>query len=103
MAAHHRLALEGGLSPDIAAAVADGRRPERMADDEKALYDFCTALHRDGRVSDATYASALAEFGEQGIVDMVGRDPIGACRTNGPSQSCPPARTSQRRNPRRRQ
>ena len=71
-AAHHRLALEGGLSPDIAAAVADGRRPERMADDEKALYDFCTALHRDGRVSDATYASALAEFGEQGIVDMVG-------------------------------
>ena len=43
-----------------------------MADDEKALYDFCTALHRDGRVSDATYASALAEFGEQGIVDMVG-------------------------------
>ena len=29
----------------------------------------------------------------------MGRDPIGACRTNGPSQSCPPARTSQRRNP----
>jgi len=71
-AAHHRLALEGGLSPDIAAAVADGRRPAGMANDEEALYDFCTALHRDGRVSDATYASALAEFGEQGIVDMVG-------------------------------
>ncbi len=71
-AAHHRLALEGGLSPDIAAAVADGRRPEEMADDEEALYDFCTALHRDGRVSDATYARAVAEFGEQGIVDMVG-------------------------------
>ena len=71
-AAHHRLALEGGLSPDIAAAVADGRRPEEMADDEEALYDFCTALHRNGRVSDVTYARALAEFGEQGIVDMVG-------------------------------
>jgi 4-carboxymuconolactone decarboxylase len=71
-AAHHRLALEGGLSPDIAASVADGRRPEGMADDEEALYDFCTALHRDGRVSDATYARALAEFGEQGIVEMVG-------------------------------
>ena len=70
--AHHRLALEGGLSPDIAAAVADGRRPAEMASDEEALYDFCTALHRDGRVSDAAYARALAEFGEQGIVDMVG-------------------------------
>ena len=71
-AAHHPLALEGGLSPAIAAAVADGRRPDEMAADEAALYDFCTALHRDGRVSDATYARALAEFGEQGIVDMVG-------------------------------
>ena len=70
--AHHRLAMEGGLSPEIAAAVADGRRPEGMADDEAALYDFCTALHRDGRVSDAIYARALAELGEQGIVDMVG-------------------------------
>lgn len=70
--AHHRLALEGGLSPDIAAAVADGRRPEGMADDEEALYNFCTALHQDGRVSDAVYARALAEFGEQGIVDMTG-------------------------------
>jgi len=71
-AAHHRLALEGGLSPDIAAAVADGRRPEGMSDDEEALYDFCTSLHRDGRISDAVYARALAEFGEQGIVDMTG-------------------------------
>ena len=71
-AAHHRLALEGGLSSDIAAAVADGRRPDGMADDEEALYDFCTALHRDGRVSDTTYARALNEFGEQGIVEMVG-------------------------------
>ena len=71
-AAHHRLAMEGGLSPDIASAVADGRRPEGMADDEAALYDFCTALHRDGRVSDAAYARVLDEFGEQGIVEMVG-------------------------------
>ena len=71
-AAHHRLALDGGLNPDIAAALADGRRPEGMADDEEALYDFCTALHRDGRVSDTTYARAVAEFGEQGVVEMVG-------------------------------
>lgn len=71
-AAHHRLAMEGGLHADIAAAVADGRRPDSMAADEEALYDFCTALHRDGRVSDAVYARAVAEFGEQGVVDMVG-------------------------------
>jgi 4-carboxymuconolactone decarboxylase len=70
--AHHPLALKGGLNPEIAKAVADGRRPEKMAEDEAALYDFCLELHRNRSVSDATYARALAKFGEQGIVDMIG-------------------------------
>ncbi len=70
--AHHTLAMKGGLSPEIAKAVAEGRRPERMADDESALYDFCIELHRNRSVSDATYARALAKFGEQGIVDAIG-------------------------------
>jgi 4-carboxymuconolactone decarboxylase len=43
-----------------------------MADDEAALYDFCTELHRNRSVSDATYARALAKFGEQGLVDAIG-------------------------------
>ena len=64
--------MKGGLNPEIAKAVAEGRRPERMADDEEAAYDFCMELHRNHSVSDATYARALAKFGEQGIVDMVG-------------------------------
>jgi 4-carboxymuconolactone decarboxylase len=70
--AHHTLAMKGGLSPDIAKAVAEGRRPEKMADDEAALYDFCIELHRNRSVSDATYARALAKFGEQGLVDTIG-------------------------------
>jgi 4-carboxymuconolactone decarboxylase len=70
--AHHALALKGGLSPEIAKAVAEGRRPRQMADDEEAVYDFCTELHVNHGVSDATYARALAKFGEQGIVDMIG-------------------------------
>lgn len=70
--AHHPLAMKGGLSPEIAKAVAEGRRPEKMADDESAIYDFCIELHRNRSVSDATYARALAKFGEQGIVDTIG-------------------------------
>lgn len=70
--AHHALAMKGGLNPDIAKAVAEGRRPEKMADDEAALYDFCIELHRNRSVSDATYARALAKFGEQGLVDAIG-------------------------------
>jgi 4-carboxymuconolactone decarboxylase len=70
--AHQPLATKGGLSPEIAKAVAEGRRPEKMADDEAALYDFCIELHRNRSVSDATYARAVAKFGEQGVVDAVG-------------------------------
>ncbi|MBM3771132.1 MAG: carboxymuconolactone decarboxylase family protein [Acidimicrobiia bacterium] len=70
--AHHPLAMKGGLSPEISKAVAEGRRPDKMAEDEAALYDFCIELHRHRSVSDATYARALAKFGEQGIVDAIG-------------------------------
>jgi 4-carboxymuconolactone decarboxylase len=64
--------MRGGLSPEIAAALSEGRRPEGMAPDEAALYDFCIELHRNRSVSDATYARALELLGEQGIMDMIG-------------------------------
>jgi len=70
--AHHGLAMRGGLRPEIAAALAEGRRPEGMAADEAAVYDFCIELHRYRSVSDATYARARELLGEQGIMDMIG-------------------------------
>ncbi len=68
--AHYGAALKAGLKPDILAAVAEGRRPERMADDEAILYDFCTELQDNQSVSDPTYRRALTAFGEPGIVEM---------------------------------
>lgn len=70
--AHHPAALKGGLNPEIAKAVAEGRRPHQMAEDEEIAYDFSIELQRNHSVSDATYARALAKFGERGIVDMIG-------------------------------
>lgn len=70
--AHHALALKGGLNPEIAKAVAEGRRPKQMAADEEAVYDFCIELHGNHTVSDATYARALSTFGENGIIDIIG-------------------------------
>jgi 4-carboxymuconolactone decarboxylase len=69
---HYGFALEAGLSQAVIAAIAEGRRPEAMQDDEAAAYDFSVELHRRRSVSDATYARALQLFGEQGIVDLVG-------------------------------
>jgi 4-carboxymuconolactone decarboxylase len=68
---HVNIAVKDGLSPEIAKALAAGQRPPGMADDEAAVYDFCDELHRNQSVSDATYAKALAKFGEQGVVDII--------------------------------
>lgn len=69
---HHPIALEAGLDPSIVAAVAEGRRPERMAEDEAAAWDFVTELQRNKGVSDPTYARAVAAFGETGVVELAG-------------------------------
>jgi len=70
--AHAPLARQGGLSADIVNAIAEGRRPERMAEDEEILYTFCDELARNRSVSDATYARAVGKFGEQGVIDTLG-------------------------------
>jgi len=67
--AHARLATTAGLNATIIAAVADGRRPERMAEDEEILWDFCNELLHNKSVSDPMYARALAKFGEAGVVE----------------------------------
>ncbi|WP_309606173.1 carboxymuconolactone decarboxylase family protein [Phenylobacterium sp.] len=69
--AHYPLALKAGLTPSIAADVAQGRRPGGMAADEAAVYDFVTELRRDHRVSDPTYAATRAILGDQGVIDLI--------------------------------
>ena len=70
--AHHTLALKAGLDPKIAAALALNKRPRNMKDDETAVYDFCTQLHRAKKVTDAAYERAVALFGEKGAMDLIG-------------------------------
>lgn len=69
--AHAPLALKGGLKQDIIDAIAEGRRPLQMTQDEQALYELVDELHRNQSVSDATYATALTAVGEQGLIDAV--------------------------------
>jgi 4-carboxymuconolactone decarboxylase len=69
---HAPIALKAGLSPEIVSAVAAGTRPVGMAEDEAVVYDFCEELHHNKSASDAIYGKALAKFGEQGIIDLVG-------------------------------
>jgi 4-carboxymuconolactone decarboxylase len=69
---HYGIALQEGLAKPIVEAIAEGRRPEAMREDEAAAYDFSIELHKRRSVSDATYARALGLFGEQGIIDLIG-------------------------------
>jgi 4-carboxymuconolactone decarboxylase len=68
--AHSTAAATAGLNAGIMAALADGRRPDRMAEDEALVYDFSLELQNNQSVSDATYAKALAKFGEPGVVEL---------------------------------
>lgn len=70
--AHQPLALKGGVKADVVAAIAEGRRPERMAADEDAVYTLVEEIDRNRSVSDATYARAIAAVGEQGVIDTLG-------------------------------
>lgn len=71
-AAHAPIAEREGLGPDVIAAIADGRRPEAMTEDEAALYDFCAELLHTRGVSDPTYARMASRFGEIGVIDAIG-------------------------------
>lgn len=71
-AIHAPIAVREGLSTETVEAIADGRRPPRMSEDEAAVYDFCDALQRERSISDAIWKRAVERLGEQGVMDLVG-------------------------------
>ena len=68
---HYRAAVRGGLDPSVGADIAAGKRPEKMKEDETLLYNYATEMYRDKAVSDATFAAAVKQFGEKGLIDLV--------------------------------
>jgi 4-carboxymuconolactone decarboxylase len=71
-AIHAPVAANSGIRADVIDAIAGRRAPPSLAEDEAAVYQFCTELHQLKRVTDLTYARALALFGEHGVVDLMG-------------------------------
>jgi 4-carboxymuconolactone decarboxylase len=69
---HAADARAAGLPEEIIQAVAEGRRPEKMTDDQDIIYEFGRELNDNRGVTDRTYARAVARFGEQGTMDLVG-------------------------------
>lgn len=70
--AHKPIALEAGVNPDVVEAIRMHGVPRFGHADEAIIHAFLTELHRERRVSDATYREAVALLGEDGVVDLTG-------------------------------
>lgn len=69
-AMHAPLAVKAGVSQATIDAMRAGARPKVVARDEEIALDFTRELLTTHGVCDASYADALAQFGEQGVVEL---------------------------------
>jgi 4-carboxymuconolactone decarboxylase len=69
---HKTIALRAGLDPAIAAAIAEGVRPQHMQPDVEAAYNVVDELLTTHQLTDRAFRAAVDRFGEKGVVDMVG-------------------------------
>jgi 4-carboxymuconolactone decarboxylase len=69
--AHHRGALQAGVSPAVCDAIAAGKRPSAMPPDEEVVYNFASELLEKKQVSDSTFDAAKKLLGERGVVDLI--------------------------------
>lgn len=69
---HVPLARKAGLRLETVDAIAQGRRPNTMREDEQIVYEFCDELFRTKGVSDETYQRTVTMFDESGVIDILG-------------------------------
>ncbi len=69
--AHAPLAEKGGVPPAAVEAIRHGETPSFERDDEALVYRVCTELFRTQRLSDASFAEAIATLGEAGLVEVI--------------------------------
>lgn len=67
---HAPLAVKAGVSPEAMEALRQGARPRDLAPDEEDALNFAQELLVRHGVSDPTYQSALARWGERGVVEL---------------------------------
>jgi len=69
--AHARMAREQGVSDAVIQAVFEQRLPEHAPADEMLTIEVCRALHETQDLPLALYQRAVAQWGEQGLMDII--------------------------------
>ncbi len=68
--AHAPLAVEAGVPAAAMEAIRTGAAPNLAAQDQALVYRVITELIDTKRLSDASFAEAIAAFGEAGVVEL---------------------------------
>jgi len=69
---HRQMAIDAGLDPRVADAIARDERPEFGDDaDAAAVYDFAAALLAEGNVGDDVWDAVVGRWGKPGAIDLV--------------------------------
>ncbi|WP_211462789.1 carboxymuconolactone decarboxylase family protein [Collimonas silvisoli] len=69
---HLPIAIEAGLSADIAEQCRIGATPDFVDQDERLVWQFASELYARKRVSEMTYQAACKRFGLAVVVNLVG-------------------------------
>ena len=70
--AHDKKAIAAGVSAESIKELANNETPHFAHPDEQLLYSFATQILRDHFVDQETFDAAHAEWGEAGLVDIIG-------------------------------
>jgi len=70
--AHEPMAREAGVPEPIIAALKVGATPPLTDEGDKAVYALAHEIHHNKALSEATYASAVVQFGEVGVAELLG-------------------------------
>ena len=68
---HSKLALSGGLAPELVEAIRQGKEPHGMSEEERAVYTFCREAHATGRVGEEAFQSIQNRFGLDGALELL--------------------------------
>ena len=71
-AIHAPIAVREGIGADAVQAIGLDQVPVLERSDEQVVYEFVTQSLVNKCVDDATWAAAQSEWGEQGVVDLLG-------------------------------
>lgn len=69
--AHHKSAIEAGISADAVERIRTRRAPQDLSDDEQVVYELVTELGETRTLSDDSYDRGVDTFGLTGMIELV--------------------------------